>query len=82
MAGESCSAANHGRQWQQLWLTTMQGAAPLPLSFGEFDRTQARFSPDGSRIGYISNEEGNTRSGSRRLLAARELASTPSNGIT
>src|SRR6266480_434783 len=50
----------HGRQWQQLWLTTMQGAPPLPLTFGEFDRTQARFSPDGSLIGYISNEEGNT----------------------
>jgi len=50
----------HGRQWQQLWLTTMQGSAPLPLTFGKFDRTQARFSPDGSRIGYISNEEGNT----------------------
>ncbi len=49
----------HGRQWQQLWITTMQGAAPLPLSFGEFDRTQARFSPDGSRVGYISNEDGN-----------------------
>jgi TolB protein len=50
----------HGRQWQQLWLTTMAGAAPFPLTFGEFDRTQARFSPDGSRLGYISNEEGNT----------------------
>jgi TolB protein len=50
----------HGRQWQQLWLTTMQGAAPFPMTFGEFDRTQARFSPDRSRIGYISNEEGNT----------------------
>jgi TolB protein len=50
----------HGRQWHQLWLTTMRGAAPLPLTFGEFDRTHARFSPDGTRIGYISNEEGNT----------------------
>jgi TolB protein len=50
----------HGRQWQQLWLTTLQGAAPLPLTFGEFDRTQARFSPDGRRVGYISNEDGNT----------------------
>jgi len=50
----------HGRQWQQLWLTTMQSAAPLPLTFGEFDRTQARFSPDGNRIGYISNEDGNS----------------------
>jgi Tol biopolymer transport system component len=50
----------HGRQWQQLWLTTIQGASPFPLTFGEFDRTQARFSPDGSHVGYISNEEGNT----------------------
>ncbi len=50
----------HGRQWQQLWLTTIQGASPFPLTFGEFDRTQARFSPDGNHVGYISNEEGNT----------------------
>jgi TolB protein len=50
----------HGRQWQQLWLTTIHGAAAFPLTFGEFDRNQPRFSPDGSRIGYISNEEGNT----------------------
>jgi len=50
----------HGRQWHQLWLTTMDGAAPLPLTFGEFDRTGARFSADGTRIGYISNESGNT----------------------
>jgi TolB protein len=50
----------HGRQWHQLWLTTIDGAAPLPLTFGEFDRTDARFSADGTRIGYISNESGNT----------------------
>jgi hypothetical protein len=50
----------HGRQWQQLWMTTMDGAAPLPLTFGDFDRVQARFSPDASRVGYISNETGNT----------------------
>jgi hypothetical protein len=50
----------HGRQWHQLWLTTIDGAAPLPLTFGEFDRTDARFCADGTRIGYISNEGGNT----------------------
>ncbi|HSE11836.1 MAG TPA: CehA/McbA family metallohydrolase, partial [Rudaea sp.] len=50
----------HGRQWHQLWLTTIDGAAPLPVTFGEFDRTDARFSADGTRIGYISNEGGNT----------------------
>jgi len=50
----------HGRQWRQLWLTTPEGAAPLPLTFGEFDRSNARWSPDGTRIAYISNEQGNT----------------------
>ncbi|MEO7259099.1 MAG: CehA/McbA family metallohydrolase, partial [Luteimonas sp.] len=50
----------HGRQWHQLWLTTPDGAAPLPLTFGEFDRRNARWSPDGARIAYISNEHGNT----------------------
>ena len=50
----------HGRQWRQLWLTTPKGAAPLPLTFGEFDRWNARWSPDGQRIAYISNEHGNT----------------------
>jgi hypothetical protein len=50
----------HGRQWHQLWLTTPDGRSPLPLTFGEFDRRNARWSPDGERILYISNEAGAT----------------------
>jgi dipeptidyl aminopeptidase/acylaminoacyl peptidase len=53
-------ASYHGRQWRQLWLTTPDGAAPLPLTFGEFDRSSARWSPDGNRVAFISNEHGNT----------------------
>jgi len=53
-------ASYHGRQWQQLWLTTAQGAAPLPLTFGDFDRRNARWSPDGQRIAYIDNQPGYT----------------------
>ena len=33
-------ASYHGRQWRQLWVTTPEGAAPLPLTFGEFDRCE------------------------------------------
>jgi Tol biopolymer transport system component len=50
----------HGRDWHQLWLTTTAGDAPLPLTFGDFDRRNARWSGDGARIAYISNEGGNT----------------------
>ena len=53
-------ASYHGRQWRQLWLTTPDGAAPLPLSFGEFDRWNARWSPDGRSVALIGNAGGNT----------------------
>ena len=50
-----------GRQWHQLWITTAAGGGdPIPLSFGEFDATGARWSPDGSRIAFISNRAGTT----------------------
>ena len=49
-----------GRQWQQLWLGTPKGDAPLPLTFGEFDRRNVRWSADGRKIAYISNEHGGT----------------------
>ena len=53
-------ASYHGRQWRQLWVTTPSGEAPLPLTYGDFDRWNARWSPDGERIALISNEHGNT----------------------
>lgn len=53
-------ATYHGRQWRQLWVTTPGGAAPLPLTVGEFDRFNPRWSPNGKRIALISNELGNT----------------------
>jgi len=50
-----------GRQWHQLWITTAAGGGdPIPLGFGEFDATGARWSPDGSKIAFISNGAGTT----------------------
>ncbi|HET7747499.1 MAG TPA: CehA/McbA family metallohydrolase [Vicinamibacteria bacterium] len=50
----------HGRQWHQLWLTTAEGGDPFPLTYGDFDATSPRWSPDGRHIAYVSNESGDT----------------------
>jgi TolB protein len=50
----------HGSQWNQLWLMTSDGGDPLQLTYGESDATAPRWSPDATRIAYISNEGGNT----------------------
>jgi TolB protein len=49
-----------GRQWNQLWIMTSEGGDPFPLTYGEFDATAPRWSHDGGRIAFISNETGNT----------------------
>jgi TolB protein len=67
-------ASYHGRQWRQLWLTTPDGAAPLPLTFGDFDLSSARWSPDGERVAYVSNGGGNTSLAVRDFIGG---ATTP-----
>jgi Tol biopolymer transport system component len=49
-----------GRQWQQLWLLPVAGGYPLPLTYGDYDNTNPRWSPDDKRIAFISNRDGNT----------------------
>ncbi|MEO8200230.1 MAG: CehA/McbA family metallohydrolase, partial [Gemmatimonadota bacterium] len=49
-----------GRQRNQLWVMTADGANPFQLTFGDFDATDPRWSPEGTRIAYVSNIDGNT----------------------
>jgi TolB protein len=68
-----------GRNWLQLWLMPANGGEPFPLTYGEWDETQPRWSPDGREIAYISNRDGGTQlrllefpGGSSRELPQRE----------
>ncbi len=82
----ACStAAIAASSAHQLWLSTTDGAAPLPLTFGDSDRRNARWSPDGRRIAYIGNAHGNTElvlmdvigGASRTMTAARRKYRAP-----
>ncbi len=61
-----------GRQWHQLWLTTAAGGGdPVPLSYGDYDVTAARWSPDGSKIAYIANEHGDLEIRVQEMLGGK-----------
>jgi TolB protein len=49
-----------GRQWQNLWAIPANGGDAFPISYGDWDETNPRWSPDGKQLAYISNGSGNT----------------------
>jgi TolB protein len=61
-----------GRQWQQLWLLPVSGGYPFPLTYGDYDNTAPRWSPDGRRIAFVSNRSGNTGLWSIDVLSGEE----------
>ncbi len=46
-----------GRNTLQLWLLPASGGQPFPLTYGDWDATAARWSPDGHSIACVSNRE-------------------------
>ena len=49
-----------GQQWHQLWVMPADGGDAFPISYGDYDNTNPRWSPDGTKIAFISNRGGNT----------------------
>jgi Tol biopolymer transport system component len=61
-----------GRQWHNLWLMPAKGGDAFPISYGSWDQTNPRWSPDGRKIAYVSNFTGST---------AIEVQEFPNGGI-
>jgi len=61
-----------GSQWHQLWVMPSEGGDPFPISYGDFDNTNPRWSPDGTRIAFISNRSGNTSLWVQELLGGAQ----------
>ena len=50
-----------GGQWHNLWLMPANGGDAFPVSYGDFDHTNVRWSPDGTKIAFISNSSDDDR---------------------
>jgi TolB protein len=49
-----------GREWHQIWVMPANGGDAFAVSYGNWDETNVRWSPDGKLLAFVSNRNGNT----------------------
>ena len=60
-----------GRQWHNLWVMPANGGDAFPISYGDWDETNVRWSPDGKQLAFISNKDGGTRITLQNILSSK-----------
>ncbi len=60
-----------GRQWHNLWLLPANGGDAFPITYGDWDETNVRWSPDSKEIAFITNKGGSPQIGIQGLLDER-----------
>ena len=63
-----------GRQWHNLWVMPAKGGDAFPISYGDWDATNVRWSPDGKKLAFISNKEWNTKLAIQEFGSGKEKA--------
>ena len=59
-----------GGQWHNFWLMPANGGDAFPISYGDWDHTNVRWSPDGRTVAFISNQNGATQLCWQEVLSA------------
>jgi len=65
-----------GRQWHNLWLMPAAGGDAFPVSYGSWDETNVRWSPDGRLLAFVSNRQGGTSIEMQDALSANRFGLT------
>ena len=68
-----------GQQWHQLWVMPAAGGDAFPLSYGDFDNVNPRWAPDGTKIAFISNRDGNTSLWTQEIPGGAQSQIIPKN---
>jgi len=68
-----------GRQWHNLWVMPASGGDAFPISYGDWDETNVRWSPDGELLAFVSNRTGSTAIYWQELLGGARGQMEPAN---